>query len=203
MDNNEDRVEKIFDIFTRKSLEQTTPTTFPSNVEGNNNIIISGDVTIYKNDRTIIKKSITPGPEHITSAQANAIQQLIYKLADIEIASGFANGDEDKARMKWWVILRNHYNVPSYREIPRHLGDDAIAWLKRQKAMNLHKIRRTDNHIWRNEHYRAIFAKKKELGISTGELFALVDQRLNKKIVSLKQLSDQNLKRLYKIVLAL
>ena len=203
MTNKEDKMGKLFDLFTGKSIEQTSPGSISQKVEGDNNIVAGGNVTVHKNENIINRNPFTPGPEHITSAQANKIQQLIYKISDMEVASGFANGDVGKARAKWWVILRNHYNVNTYLRIPRYLGEDAIAWLKQQKGMNRHKTRKTDNPLWRNEHYSAIYAKTGELGISKGELYALVNQRLDKKITSLKQLSDQNLKKLYNMVMSL
>ena len=107
------------------------------------------------------------------------------------------------AMAKWWTALKRTYGVTAYREIPRELGDDAIAWMKLQIARTRPKLRRTDNQSWRNELYAAIYARARELGISKGEVYAIVHDRLGKRVTSLKQLGEQNLKKLYNIMMAM
>lgn len=195
---------ELIDFFSRNTTTSLTPWAGNDQVvTGNNNIVAGGNVTIKKNEKIINKNIIKPGPEHISPAQANKLQTIVKELVEMEVASGYADGDQKKAAIKWWVILRNHYGVTSYREIPRHLGDDAIAWMKQQRAINRPKIRKTDNTAWRNQHYGAINAKARELELSKGEIYALAKDRMGTQVTSLKQLSDQNLKKLYNIVMAL
>lgn len=203
---------EIIDLVAYKLQNQTPASTNStpqapstvSNITGNNNIVGYGNTTISINEKKVYKNVIQPGaPEKITSAQAKKLQDIVKELIEMEVASGYANGSYKKASMKWWLILRNHYTVRSYLDIPRHLGDEAIAWLRQQRAMNRPKIRKTDKTTWRNQHYSSIYARTGELEISKGELYALVKDRLGLQITSLKQLSDQNLKKLYSIVFAL
>ena len=107
------------------------------------------------------------------------------------------------AMAKWWSKLKRTYDVPTYREIPQELGDDAIAWMKQEIARTRPKLRRSDNHSWRKELYAAIYARARELGISKGEVYSIVHDRLGKRVSSLKQLGEQNLKKLYNIMMAM
>ena len=145
--------------------------------------------------RTVVK----PGPEHITPKQAATLQELVRKAANHDVAGGMS---PSAAMAKWWTALKRTHGVPTYREIPQELGDDAIAWMKQQIARSRSKLRRADKQSWRNEHYAAIYARAGELGISKDELYAIVHDRLGKRVGSLKQLGDQNLKKLYNIIMA-
>ena len=167
-------------------------------IVGNGNIQAGRDV--FVNKRETIRNEVKPGPEHITAAQARKIQGLVEKAVSIEEAAG---GDRQALFAKWWGIVKNQYNVPTYREIPAHLGDQAIAWLTQQIAIKRPKLRRTDNTSWRNEHYKAIWAKARQLGFSKGDVYALVLERIGVQVVSLTKLGEQNLKKLYNIIMAM
>ena len=170
---------------------------------GNNNSIDNSRVTI-RNNETIVKKNvIKPGPEHISDQEAYKIQQLIYKLAERDAATGYANCEVGKARAKWWLILRKHFEISSYKLLPSHLFDEAMTYLRQHKAMTRSKLKKTNKSEWRNEHYSAIYARTGQKHISKGELYALVNNRMKLRITSLKQLNDTNLKKLYNIVMAI
>lgn len=167
-------------------------------IVGNGNIQAGRDVNINK--RETIRNEFTPGPEHITAAQARSLQKLVDKATEIEEKAG---ADRGKAFAKWWSLLKNQYNVPNYQAIPAHLGEHAIAWLKQRIAIMRPKLRRNDNASWRNEHYTGIYAKARELGISKGEVYAIAADRLGVRVTSLTKLGEQNLKHLYQIVMAM
>lgn len=168
-------------------------------VPGHHNIVAGRDIN-YVNKREIIRPRVTPGPEHITGDQAKRLQELVKKAAEIEIAGG---SPENRAFAKWWSELKNRYEVPSYQLIPRSLGDDAIKWLQQRAAMLRPKLRRTNPSAWRNEHYTAIFAKGRDLGMSKGEVYSLIGRRLSLQIVSLTKLGERSLKHAYKIMMSL
>jgi len=75
--------------------------------------------------------------------------------------------------------------------------------MQRQVAMLRPKLRRADNPAWRNQHYKAIWAKARELGFTKDQVYALSGDRLGKTITSLKQLGERNLKSLYNIIMAI
>ncbi len=170
------------------------------NTLGNGNITVYGNVNIENNKKKIKKTVVTPGPEHISSAQAYKIQQRIRELADLEITSGT---EPRKAYARWWTILKKHFQVTSYKLIPADLFDEAMDFLTQHKAMNRPKLRKTDNKRWKGKYYTAIYARCNERGISKAQLYALIKDRMGLRVTSLKQLSDKNLKHLYNIVFAL
>ncbi len=171
---------------------------FSPKISGDSNVVAGRDVNINK--RVTVRGVVKPGPEHITPKQAADLQDLVRKAADHDVAGGMSRA---KAMAKWWTVLKRNYGVPTYREIPRELGDEAIAWLKQQVARGRSQLRRTDNPTWRAEHYAAIYARARELGISKGEVYAIAHDRLGKRVTSLKQLGERNLKTLYNVIMAM
>jgi hypothetical protein len=169
------------------------------NIKGNNNQVAGRDIINNINRKETIVRPFQPGPEHISAVQAKKLYDLVLKAAERD-----AGGDPDKIGSKragWWSRLRNHYGVPNYREIPAHLGDEAIKWLQQQIAMNRPKIRRANNQEWRKDHYIGIWAKMSELGMSKGDIYALVKERLGKQVVSLTKLGERDLKAFYQIMM--
>jgi hypothetical protein len=181
----------------RPSRKEPAPAHYQS-INGNGNILAGGDV--YINKKETIRNHFTPGPEHITAAQARKLQRLVEKAVTIEEAAG---GDRQSLFAKWWSILKDQYNVATYREIPAHLGDAAIAWLTQRIALLRPKLRRNDNDAWRKEHYTAIWARARERGMSKGDVYAIVLDRLDVQVASLTNLGERNLKKLYQIMMAL
>ena len=167
------------------------------NISGTNNIVAGRDVTINK--REIVRPAIKVGPEHISPRIAAQLQDLVRKAVEQDVASG---DNERSAYAKWWSKLKKRFAVATYREIPDKLGEEAVRWMKIEIAKNRSKLRRTDKTTWRNELYKGIHARARELGMSKGELYALANDRLSKNITSLKQLGERNLKKLYNIIMA-
>jgi hypothetical protein len=167
-------------------------------VSGHHNIVAGRDININK--REIIRASVTPGPQHITEAQAKRLKDLVEKAAQIEIDGGSPSG---KVYSKWWSELKNRYRVATYHLIPRSQGDDAIKWLQMRVAMLRPKLRRTNPSAWRAEHFTAIWSKARELEMSKGEVYSLIGRRLNLQVVSLKKLGELNLKHAYNIMMSL
>ena len=163
----------------------------------NNNFVFGGDININK--RVVQRTKIQPGPEHISSHQAAALQNLVKKAAEVEVVAGMSS---QAAYQKWWSMVKRRFDVASYREIPRDRGEEAITWLRQRIAMNRPKLRRRDNKNWRNEHYSAIWARARQLGYSKGDVYGIVYDKLGKRVSSLKQLGERNLKKLYNILMS-
>ena len=68
--------------------------------------------------------------------------------------------------------------------------------------MNRRKARRAVDQSLQKDYYTAIYARARELRCSKGELFDLVHRKLGKRIVSLKQLGEVDLEKLYRILMS-
>jgi hypothetical protein len=196
---------KVFNILDAAKPKETrrprksTSTTISQKVIGDGAVQVAGNLNI--NSKQIIRSQITPGPDHITPAQAHRLQELVKDAVESESVSGHYTADQ--LFSKWYTMLRNRYKVNSYTLIPAELGDQAVKWMQRQVAMLRPKLRRADNPAWRNQHYKAIWSRAKELGFTKDQVYALSGDRLGKTITSLKDLGERNLKSLYNIIMAI
>lgn len=199
MDDIKKKKGEIIDFLSVKARSrEPQPTDNSIKIKGNNNNIAGRDLYINKTDVT--RTTFQPSDEHITQRQAKTIKDLVDNLVMKEEAGGM---ERARAFKKWWGVLKNRYAVTTYLAIPAHLGDEAISWLQQQSAIKRPKIRRGDNDAWRKELYKAIWARARQVGISKGEVYALALYRLGKRVTSLKQLGEQNLKALHGIVMRL
>lgn len=167
-------------------------------VTGDGNVVAGRDINI--NPRVVRKNIVQPGPDHVAEAQKLKIRELINELSEIGVKAGRA-----PSHGKWWGKFYKQFKVTSYHLLPAAECDAAISWLYEQRARETPKLRRTDNQAWRNHRYRGIWARVHELGMSNEQLYTLAVERLalKKPISSLTELGEQNLDRLYRIVLAL
>jgi hypothetical protein len=173
---------------SRKTVKQT--------VVGDGNVFAGGDMI---HTEKIVQKNVTlPGPQHITEEQAYEVKLLIDELSQIDVDAG----REDSHRM-WFSWLYRKFKVTSYKTIPSEKFEAVISWLRQQKAINRKKLRRPANALWRDQLYGAIYGRWRQLGFQKDEIYEFAFQRLelDKPIGSLKELGEQNLKRLYDIVI--
>lgn len=164
-------------------------------IRGDGNIVAGRDVSINKH--VFERVEYAPDDRHIPPETAKRIQDRVQKLAGMETAAGMTLS---QAYAKWYGALKNHFDVPSYKLIPAHLGEDAVQWLIQQGAIMRPKLRRSANPLWRNEHYKAIWAKTRAMGMSKAEVYHIVHTRIGKRVSSLKQLGERDLGKLYNIV---
>lgn len=163
--------------------------------------VAGGDIHNHINQKTTVRPKIVRGSEYISSACARKIQKRVETLVKIEVEAGATN--ESKLYAKYYAMLKNHFNVPSYLEIPVDQEQYAIDWLQQKKVLLRPKIRRTSNDSWRKEHYTGIWSRSKQLGISKADVYIIVRDRLGKNVVSLKSLGERDLKKLYQIIFKL
>lgn len=168
-------------------------------ISGDDNIVAGRDVNI--NQKKINKPIIHRGPEYISAAQARKIRNLVESAVAAETASGATA--RPAAFEMWWKKVQRHYDVNSYLEIPHHLGDECIIWLRQRVAMLRPKLRRANNESWRKELYKAIWSRARELGMAKGEVYSLAWEKLGIRVVSLTSMGEQNLKKLYQIIMRL
>lgn len=171
------------------------------NIKGEGNSvgqIAGGDIHNNINKKEIVRPNVIRGPEYISSSCARKIRDRIKTLVDNGLAAG--DGEAKKLYAMWHTKLKKHFNVVSYLEIPVHHEKSAIDWLQKQKVLLRPKIRRASNDTWRKDHYAGIWSRASELGMSKADVYLLVNERLGKNVVSLKNLGEQDLKRLYDII---
>jgi hypothetical protein len=173
---------------SRKTIRQT--------VIGDGNYVAGGNLI---HTEKVVQKNVTqPVPQHITEEQAYEVKTMIDELAQIDVDSG----REDSHRT-WYSWLYRKFKVTSYKTIPIEKYEDVISWLRQQKAINRKKLRRPANDTWKNQLYRSIFARWRQLGHEKEAIYDFAFRRLGlgAPIGSLKELGEQDLKRLYDIVI--
>jgi hypothetical protein len=214
MDEDEDRKAKIVKLVQEAANDaghkprRRTP---PPPVKAAGNVIYvnaRGDAQVAGRDININTKQttrtiVTAPPGSLTPAQAKRVLDAIEKVVNIEATGSIYDGDPRRRLFsKWHKRVKDHFDVPSYLFIPAARAQDVLAWLRQEAAIKRPKLRRTDPAAWRTEHYRAIWARSSEIGMSKADVYALVLQRLDKRVTSLKQLGQQALRRLYQILMA-
>ena len=167
-------------------------------VIGNGNLTAGRDLNYLP--RIIRKNVLVPGPHCIAEDQAHRIQQVVRELAERDMQP-----DGKPPYGKWYGRLNRRFRVASYRMIPAEKGEEAIAWLQRQRAILKPRLRRRDNPGWRKDNYRGIFARAKQLGLSKDDLHRIATERLgmDKPVTSLKELGERNLEKLYNIIFSM
>jgi len=206
----DDKKKKVVDLFKINSKPKPSPRRKSAAPAGNVIYVngagvavgqlAGGDIHNHVNEKKIVRPKVERGPEYISSAVARRIQKRIDTLVEIGVAAG---GETRKLYAMWHKRLKDHFAVPSYLEIPAHLEQHAIDWLQQQKVLQRPKIRRTANDMWRNDHYTGIWSRAKQLGMSKADVYNLALERLGVKVISLKQLGERNLKKLYGIIFSL
>ena len=202
-DNDNEKVAYIREILNKATPVTGKATDRSKKEEAENTsgvVVVKGDnigeinVNVTKQSRT----NFIPTEQHITPDTALKIKDIITNLVEKDVASG---EDRAKSYRRWWSYLNRTYNVTTYKEIPRDMGESAVKWLQQNSARTRTKIRRRDNSKWRAEHYTGIWARSSEIGLSKADVYKIVYDRLGKNVASLKSLSDRNLKQLYQIIM--
>lgn len=164
---------------------------------GNGNVQISGDVSISNNKKTIKRINRLPETDDITAPQKRFIQEKIRRLADRDVAKG---ADIGKSLASWWSRLRRKFSVNSYVCLKQSQFDAVEKWLDQQVGITRSKLRKTDKDTWRKEFYAALNAKCRQLKHPKEWLYAQAYEIAGKKITSLKDLNDRDLKNLYQTI---
>ncbi len=199
-----ERKDKIVNFFkeakrrAKKAVPKAAAPTPSANfhVNGDGNIMAGRDVNINK--RVINRVKVEPTAAHITPAQKQTIKEKIGALVDIGVTAGKS---PDDLFPHWWGRLQRKFRVNSYLVLRQDQYADVLLWLAQQKAILRPKLRRRNNEAWRKEHYAAIWAKTHALGFSKPQVYELVALKLGKRVDSLTELGERDLKKLYDIVM--
>jgi hypothetical protein len=138
-----------------------------------------------------------PETDDITAQQKKFIFDKIHPLAERDAAKGAEIG---KAIASWWSRLHKKFYVNSYACLKQTQFDDVAKWLDQQVSITRAKLRKTDKNTWRNEHYKSLNAKCRELGQKKEWLYAQALEITGANVSSLKDLTDRDLKHLYQVV---
>ncbi len=170
-------------------------------VEGNKNIQIginNGDIITTQR---IIKKTevIHDKGLHISDSQAKQIKDKVTELAEI---TSVKKEDKRKFFASEYGALYNRFNITSYKLLPIDKFEEAMMFLQKRIAQNRPKLRTANNTKYRNDLYKSIYTRSRQIGMEKSDLLVFAEHvlELKKPITSLKELSDTRLKRLYQKV---
>lgn len=181
----------------RKRAARKSPpsagTTINQNAGKARDMLAAGGDIIYT-AKHVTRTEFTPDERHITSEQATKIKDLIDELVDMDASAG---KDKGRSYGMWWKMFNNEFKIATYRELPRDSFDEAMLFLRQAKARNLPKIRRKDNELWRQKHYKTIFGiAKKGMGWTDDDVHQFASEKLKKRVASLSDIGEQDLSRL-------
>lgn len=178
------------------------PSQVSVSVSGTSNIVAGRDLHVTTSK--VVKKTVVhtdPGGKHITNTTARKIQKLVKEYVDIHQVAGKA---PSRAAQRIWGRLKKEFNVTAYKEIAFEDSERAIQWLHAELAKSRPIIRRKDPSRWKQSFYKPIYARASELGMSKEELYSMAQSRLTlkKPITSLKDLTQSNLEKLHRMMIA-
>ncbi len=178
------------------------PSQVSLSVSGTNNMVAGRDLHVTTSK--IVKKTVVhtdPGGKHITNTTARKIHALVQEYIDNHKV---AEKDPSRAAQRIWGRLKKEFNVTAYKEIALEDSERAIQWLHAELAKSRPIIRRKDPALWKKSFYKPIYARTNELGMSKDELYAIAQSRLalKKPVSSLKDLTQNNLEKLHRIMIA-
>lgn len=94
-------------------------------IKGNGNIVGNhNQVHVTVHQRPAAKVVVTPGPLHISPAQAAEIKDMIDRLAKLQ----------GHTHQKLWTTLKRRFNLASYHLAPLQQFPEIHAWLRARLA---------------------------------------------------------------------
>lgn len=144
---------------------------------------------------------ITPQPGAISPAQRQRVKRWIEALVENTVGK-----TRDEAFGMWWERFYNRFNVNAYAELSAKDLPDVSLWYRQQMAILTTKLRRPLPDSWRSARIRSIKSGMTRLGFddsNKAEYYQALAVRLKlkKSFTSLKELTKQDLERVYGAVL--
>lgn len=173
------------------------PVNVHQEIHGNGNVQVGRDY--IRTEKHTTRNVIQPGPEHISNEQAAKIKTKIDELAEIDVSAG-----RPDSHGGWYKRLYRKFPCRnSYHLILRSDYEAVMTYLRTEAAKSMPKLRRTNNAEWRNKRTRGIWARARTLGLSHDDVHQLATDSFNlkKPCKSLNELGEQNLDKLYRIIL--
>jgi hypothetical protein len=162
-------------------------------VTGDGNTVQVAGRDLIHTSKLIRRNAITPDERHLTVEQREHVRQLVGELA--ERLDGNASVANFGAVYR---MLQRRFQVASYLLIPHGKYEDAMSFLRQQRAIHRSRLRTRNPVAYQNELYRALFAGARELGWSGDQVYRFATEKLGMKtgVTSLKELSVFQLKAL-------
>jgi hypothetical protein len=157
-----------------------------------NHVCVAGR-DVISTSRVVQRTVITPDERHVSAEQREQIKGVIA-----EIATRLAHEDGRPNFAAGHRMLQRRFGVPSYAMLPRERFDEALQFLKRQRAAFRANLRRRNPAGFATDLHRAIFARAGELGWSRHAVYAFAQEKLglSSTVRSLRELGPQQLARL-------
>jgi hypothetical protein len=153
----------------------------------------AGRDLIIGTEKHVRRNVITPDDRHLNVAQRDTIRSIIA-----EVAEKLADGDGDPNFAAVHRMMQRRYGVVSYLLIPHDRFDDALSFLKQQRAIYRSRLRRRNPAAYQKDFYRAIYTGVGKLGWDRSRIYEFATEKLalKKPLTSLKQLGPNQLKSL-------
>jgi hypothetical protein len=158
-----------------------------------NKVVVAGRDVIHT-ERVIRRVGFAPNERHITAEQRDAIRALIG-----EVAVHFARADGKPNFAVAHRMLQREFNVISYVLLQRDRFEDAVAFLKRQRAASRWRMSRSPSPGHATQLYRAVFSRASVLGWDREQVYAFATEKLGleKPLTSLSQLGVKQVRSLF------
>ncbi|OYW74785.1 MAG: hypothetical protein B7Z37_16135 [Verrucomicrobia bacterium 12-59-8] len=145
----------------RQRSEKSESPRISLNAQGETVYQSAGD--LYVNPKPPVNKTVfMREPHHVSEAQAAEIRRLLTGLAERDELAG-----KGKTYGAWMNKFtgKNGFNLTTYKALPASQFEAAVKWIKMQKAVGRSALRRTNNQVWRNDHYAAIWGTAKKMNL--------------------------------------
>ena len=154
-------------------------------VAGRSNKVVVAGRDVIHTERVIRRVGFAPNERHITVEQRDEIRALIG-----EVAAHFERADGRPNFAVAHRMLQREFNVISYVLLHRDQFDDAMAFLKRQRAASRCRLSWRQSSGYATQLYRAVFARARVLGWDREQVYAFATEKLGleKPLTSLRQL---------------
>ena len=159
-------------------------------VNGSHNRVQVAAGNIINTDRHVVRNAITPDESHLDPEQCVQLRALIAEVADRMADETGAPNFAAVHRQ-----LQRRFRVASYLLIPRDRFADALAFLKRQRAIHRSRLRRRNPAAYASDFFRTINARSRELGWNRERLCAFATERLGLRepLASVRELGPNQL----------
>ncbi len=153
---------------------------------------MAGRDLVITTGKHVQRNVITPDDRHLATDQRDTLRDVIAEVAD-RLAN---SGDPNFAAVH--RMLQRRYGVASYLLIPRNRYDDALKFLKQQRAIHRSRLRHRNPAAYERDLFRAIYTGVGKLGWERSQIldFASAKLALKKPLTSLKELGPSQLKSL-------
>lgn len=164
-------------------------------VNGHHNRVQVAGRDIVQTERHVQRSVITPDERHIDGALKRQLGAIIADVAD-----RLAGADGRPRFGAVHKMLQQKFHVSAFALLPRERFEDALAFLKQQRAIHRSRLRHRNPGAYQQDFFRAIHTRREALGWHKPRLyqFAADSLGLKKPITSLCELGANQLKSLAK-----